>query len=103
MTLTEPAETSLAGVLLSTVKLAEGAAVALLAAWNTRRHAPNLLHQPPQQWPGGATQPGFDFAGYAPGSVPVNPGMIRTGPETVHRLQTAALDDAHRALWANFD
>jgi len=103
LTLTEAAETTLSGVLASTLRLAEGVAAKLLEAWTARRQAPDLLHQPPEQWPGGRTVPTFEFDGYSPGSVPTNPGMFVTGPDVVRRLQAAALDDAHRALWAEFD
>ncbi len=103
LTLTEPGETTLAGVLASTLRLAEGSAVQLLAAWNARKEAPNLLHQPQEQWPGGPAQPAFDFVGYAPGSAPANPGMFIGGPDMPPRLLAAALDDARRQLWATFD
>lgn len=103
LVLEEHAETTLGGILGSAVKLVEGGAAELLTCWAIRRASPDLLRQPPEQWPNGAAPPSTQFPGYAARSFPVNPGMLIAGPDAETRLKAAALSDDRRGQWNSFD
>lgn len=103
LVLTERAETTLGSVLMSTIRLVDGAAGHLLEAWRRRSSDPALLAQPREQWPDVPSSPLSDFPGYAPGSIDVDPGILIGGPDMPRRLITAALTDNQRDEWQRFD
>jgi hypothetical protein len=101
--LTEDAEQTLDGLLKSTKALIEGTAQFLSQVWDWRRAHPDILHQPKEQWPGGASGEATGFPGYAPGSFKYSPDMMTTHPIILHRICAAALDDQSRPQWQRFD
>lgn len=101
--LTEDVEQTLDGLLKSTKALVEGSAQRLSEVWNWRRSHPDSLHQPKEQWPGGASSEATGFSGYAPGSFKYSPDMMTTHPVILKRILAAALDDQSRAQWRRFD
>lgn len=91
----EDANTTIAGVLASTVALVEATCAGLLGGWKLRRSAPHFLPQPREQWNQGTPS---KFTGYAPRpSVP--PTSMRMNPQNVRRLRVASLDGARAAKW----
>ncbi len=101
--LTEDAEQTLKGLLISTKSLIESLAQELTQAWNWRRAHPDSLPQPKEQWPHGVSARSTGFPGYAPGSFPYSPDMFFGHPIIRKRLLAAALDDASRTQWKTFD
>lgn len=101
--LTEDAEQTLYGLLESSQSLVETMGSKLLDFWNWRKAHLQLLPQPAAQWPKGVSTDSVGFGGYAPGAYAVDPTLFTTNPAVVNRLRAAALDDASRANWANFD
>lgn len=96
---------TLEGALRSTNDLVDAAAAILLGAWRARKANPDALKQPREQWPKPKPQDDDSgaFAGYQPGSVPMDLGQLHANPLFLKRLQAAALDDAQRQKWAAFD
>src|SRR3989442_1078984 len=101
--LTESAAMTLLGVLESTLRLIGEGGRLLLDVWRTRRGNPALLPQPREQWPAGPSTATAGFEGYAPGSMPYDPTQLRSDATLVRRMMGAALGDAARGAWANFD
>jgi hypothetical protein len=101
--LTEDAKQTLAGTVLSTLRLIEGIGAQLIELWVWRKDHPDALTQPRAQWPDGAATESTGFAGYAPGSYPYSPQQFTANPANVTRLRAAALDDAARDQWGTFD
>jgi hypothetical protein len=101
--LTEDVGQTLDGLLKSTKALIEGAAQFLSQVWDWRRAHPDSLHQPKEQWPGGASREATSFAGYAPGSFEYSPDMMTTHRIVLRRIRAAALDDQSRPQWQAFD
>jgi hypothetical protein len=103
MVLTEAARDTLEGIFASTFALVSEVSQELLRLWRRRRDEPDLVHQPPEQWAGGASDETTGFAGYRPGSEVYNPAALIGSPSIGPRFRAAALDDSRRADWANFD
>ena len=103
--LTEDARQTLEGSMHSVSALVEVLGEQLAAAWNWRREHPEILTQPKEQWPqiGHAATRNRPFTGYAPGRHAYNPGVFGGHPDTVRRLQSAALTDNRRHEWQQFD
>ena len=101
--LTESAATTLRGVLDSTVRLIAEGGTLLLDFWRTRRGNPNLLLQPREQWPAGASATTTGFQGFAPDTMPYNPTQLRSDEILIRRMTAASLGDAARGAWPNFD
>ena len=101
--LTEDADRTLNGIFESTVRFINGTTAQLTNIWRTRRSEPDLLHQPPQQWPTGPSTEATGFAGYLPRSVAYNPNQFRLNAQTFRRLKAAAVEDDARQKWATFD
>ncbi len=105
--LTEDVRQTLEGSMDSVCALVEALGEQLAAAWEWRKGHPATLPQPLAQWPDvdhTATpnrEPRFD--GYAPGSHAYEPGLFASHPDTVRRLQAAALMDHQRHEWQRFD
>ena len=105
--LTEDARLTLDGSMHSVSALVEALGEQLAEAWNWRKEHSELLAQPQKQWPqidhAAAQDRRQPFTGYAPGSHAYNPGMFGGHPDTVRRLQSAALMDNQRHEWQQFD
>ncbi len=98
--LSEDAETTLEGILASTLKLIEGVASALLVAWAKRRARPELLPQPVDQWKDGRSSESRGFAGYEPDSIQTANAIV-AHPTFIDRLKTASLTVDARQRWDN--
>lgn len=101
--LEEGEDSTLLGILESTVQLIDKTSAQLLQVWQMRRRSPALLEQPRAQWsefPSGAVT---TFKGYRPGSAPYSPTRLVTGLDMVKRMQAAALTNEDRKKWDQFD
>ena len=101
--LTESAETTLLGVLKSTLQFIGASGVLLLDLWRTRRASPGLLLQPREQWPDGPSSATAGFMGYAPDSIPYTPSSLTSDSILFRRMTAASLGDAARPAWEHFD
>ena len=101
--LTEDATQTLDGILRSTVSLIHSTSEALLGVWVRRRQRPDSLDQPREQWSKPAPAGNHYFPGYAEGSYRYSPTMFTGHPDMLNRFRAAALDDAARGNWADFD
>jgi hypothetical protein len=99
----EDVEQTLGGLIASTRRLIDDLGSILTALWRWRRANPTVILQPATQWRDGVSTDRLGFPGYAPGSYRYTPSMMMTHPVVVHRMRSAALDDAHRGEWPMFD
>jgi hypothetical protein len=103
MVLHEEGTRTLQGLMNSTLILLEAAAEHMVDLWRWRRTRPSDLCQPADQWKNGPSKQSTGFNGYAPGSLPLQPGMGMMHPRTARRFHAAAVDDVARPRWATFD
>jgi hypothetical protein len=68
--LTEPALTTLAGMLRTTLGFVDQVAAHLVALWRRRRENPGLIVQPSCQWPRSEPTQATGFRGFEPGTAP---------------------------------
>jgi hypothetical protein len=101
--LTEDAGETLRGLIASTRKLVDATCRRLLDLWRWRRQNPELLPQPAEQWRDGVSAMADAFRGYSPGALRYEPSMLMSHPIVGQRIQAAALDDAARPGWRDFD
>ena len=106
--LSEPAQTTMAGVIDSTRRLVDACCAYLLSLYERRRAEPSLLQQPSSQWRMGSITPrrhAQPFVGYEVGSV--DPPSIEDSkhlhPALGERLQAGAVaNDEARAQWPDW-
>jgi hypothetical protein len=98
--LSEHASETVHGILKSAVFLIDGIAEQLCVLWEDRKNDPQLLAQPPEQWPKTSVPDPTRFAGYAPELSTVN--QITGNDTLVRRLSCAAIADAQRHRWDTF-
>jgi hypothetical protein len=91
--LNEDAEQMLQGVINSTKALIETTATDLLDFWLWRRENQQSLQQPATQWLKGRSTEPKGFNGYAPGTLPLAPGMVMVHPVVARRFLSAAVGD----------
>lgn len=101
--LTEDAPRTLEGLIRSVRDLIDSTAASLVNVWQWRRANPGALSQPPEQWRDGVSTISTGFGGYAPGTAAYSPSAWMSHPAVLRRLRTAALDDATRSAWTDFD
>lgn len=93
LTLTEPAELTLAESVKSTVGLACSIVTEVLNHWRWRRANPAASPQPPSQWLRTETSKATGFAGFAHGRIDFNPSFMVANPELADRMAAAHLLD----------
>jgi hypothetical protein len=102
--LTEPALTTLGGLVGTTRYFANALAGDLVALWRRRRNDPNLLAQPAEQWPRLKPRSATRFCGFEPGTAPSTADGAVSSETLLKRLQAAALDTRNRGRWeSEFD
>ena len=100
--LEEDSQTTIKGLLESTVCLTESTSDILLHIWNERRKNPSETVQPSSQW--GSTSQRAGFLGYRPKKykVPRDDTRLLANPVFDKRLHAASLDDESRSKWKDF-
>jgi len=97
--LNEDADITLRGIFKSCRDFEESICERLVSIWLERRKTPSLIEQPSSQW--NKEPKACKFAGYKPEAEPLRADEIVCNPTLHHRMLAAAVDDAHRSLWAN--
>jgi len=102
--LSENAGTTLEQLTSSAVDLTERLSARLIDVWQERREHPQDTPQPfNEQWKRPDGKEWSEFAGYSPGSAPIDPRGAIQNPDFRTRLLAAALDDQQRSIWERND
>lgn len=94
--LEEDSQTTIKGLMESTINLVESTSESLFRIWTIRRNSPSQLVQPESQWNRTAVR--TQFPGYKPKEfeIPREGTPIVANPVLGTRLRTASLDDESR-------
>lgn len=100
--LEEDSQTTIEGLLESTISLTESTSDLLLHTWNKRRENPNEATQPKSQW--GNTAKRIGFLGYKPEEykIPQKGAPLLAHTVIGKRLRAASLGDYSRNQWKEF-
>lgn len=100
--LSEDSQTTINGLIKSTINLTEATSDLLLHIWKKRRKSPSEVLQPGSQW--GDTAERIGFLGYKPKEyeIPRKGAHLLAHPIIGRRLRAASLDDESRSQWKTF-
>lgn len=100
--LAEDSQTTINGLIKSTINLTESTSDLLFDIWNERRKSPSEVLQPGSQW--GDTPERVGFLGYKPKEyeIPRKRAHLLAHPIIGKRLRAASLDDESRGQWKTF-
>ncbi len=100
--LEEDSQTTIKGLLESTINLVESTSESLLHIWAIRRNNPSQAAQPESQWTRTAAR--TRFSGYKPKEyeIPREGMSIVANPVLDTRLRAASLDDESRKQWETY-